>query len=136
MRYQGNEYQNRDTRRSQNEYKRPRCDSIGDAYTCKRREQQRRQMDLIWTDNDPQDVQNAGAYYDSRSPSETRYFNPYEYGSRQNELGGTMRDQDHIGRCKINRSSLNDMGMSEVAYDEQFPGAIRNVNLESSLLQR
>jgi len=131
MRHQGSEYQN-----SQGKYpERPQCMSIGDKYTCKRRDQQRRQMDLVWTDNNYRDVQDAVAYYDSRSPSDTRYFNPYEYGSRQNELG-PLRDLEYMGRCKLNRSTLQGMGLSEVDYDEQFPGAIRNVNLESSLLQR
>jgi len=92
-------------------------------------------MDLIWTDNDYQDTQTAGVYYDSRSPSETRYFNPYEYGSRQNELG-PLRKLDYVNQYKVNQVTLNDMGVSEVSYQEKFPGAIRNVNLESSLLQR
>jgi len=62
----------------------------------------------------------------------TRYFNPYEYGSRQNELG-PLHKPVYTGPYAVNPQTLDDMGID---YAESFPGAIRNVNVESALLQR
>lgn len=97
-------------RRYQYEQERPQCLSVGDKYTLERRRNE---------------VQNMSA----------RYHNPYEYGSRQNSLN-TFRDFEFLAPQDTTRSSLEEMGMSEVSYCEKFPGAIRNVNVESSLLQR
>ena len=61
------------------------------------------------------------------------YYNPYEYGTRQNELG-LIYQQPYIGPYADNPAHLCELGV--VGYDETFPGLIRNVNMESSLLQR
>ena len=61
------------------------------------------------------------------------YYNPYEYGTRQNEMG-LLYQQPYIGPYSDNPAHLCELGV--VGYNETFPGLIRNVNVESSLLQR
>jgi hypothetical protein len=63
------------------------------------------------------------------------YHNPYEYGSRQNEFGSLYKPT-YTGPYNNNPDLLDEMGINPGMYWETFPGDIRNVNLESSLLQR
>lgn len=63
------------------------------------------------------------------------YHNPYECGSRQyslepihKELYKDAYDSDPI--------VLNQMGISQNMHQEEFPGKVRNVNVESALLQQ
>lgn len=63
------------------------------------------------------------------------YHNPYEYGSRQNEFGSIYKPT-YTGPYNNNPDLLDEMGINPGMYWETFPGDVRNVNLESSLLQR
>uniref|UniRef100_A0A6C0LRG5 Uncharacterized protein n=1 Tax=viral metagenome TaxID=1070528 RepID=A0A6C0LRG5_9ZZZZ len=63
------------------------------------------------------------------------YFNPYEYGAKQNELGSLMKPT-YVGPYDNNSNMMNELGLSDNLYWEKFPGDQRNVNVESSLLQR
>ena len=63
------------------------------------------------------------------------YHNPYEIGSRQNEFGSLYKPT-YTGPYNNSPDLLDEMGLSSSLYEETFPGDIRNVNLESSLLQR
>jgi hypothetical protein len=63
------------------------------------------------------------------------YHNPYEYGARQNGFG-QLSKQPYTGEYDNDPIILNEMGISDSAYREKFPDHIRNINLESSLLQR
>jgi len=136
---------------------RPKCITIGDDMSYNHRHNQYTDDRKIRTDNNFNDIQSAmpwhlsnssnlspsnEQYYSHKSDNvnnQTRYYNPYEYGSRQNELGSLYKPT-YIGPYSIDaaieRPTLDCMGVSEVSYNELFPGAIRNVNVESSLLQR
>jgi hypothetical protein len=63
------------------------------------------------------------------------YYNPYEYGAKQNSLPPTYK-QPYIGPYDNDSDILINMGVPENMYQEKFPGQIRNVNVESSLLQK
>lgn len=63
------------------------------------------------------------------------YYNPYEYGSKQNSLPPIYK-QPYRGPYSNNSEMLNNMGLSEDMYYEKFPGQMRNINVESSLLQK
>lgn len=63
------------------------------------------------------------------------YYNPYEYGSKQNEFGSIYKPT-YTGPYQNDSGMLNEMGISEQMYQETFPGLIRNVNIESTLLQK
>lgn len=68
--------------------------------------------------------------------SNTReYHNPYEYGAKQNLLPPNKLET-YIGPYDSDSKIMTDMGLSGNMYLEKFPGEIRNVNVESSLLQR
>lgn len=75
------------------------------------------------------------------------YYNPYEYGSRQNQnpsyFNNTIAYQppsvpgniDGINHSnQINQ--FDQMGLSNTMLHDNFPGHIRNVNVESSLWQQ
>lgn len=64
----------------------------------------------------------------------THYKNPYEYGGRDNSIG-PMYKQPYLGPYENNASSCSDLGLTSNMCGEQFPGSIRNINVESSLLQ-
>jgi len=98
----------------------------------------------IQTDNNYHNVQSA--YYNNKRNNNSvytknnankadSYYNPYEYGARQNEFG-LLYKEPYIGPYDANPKQLCDLGVSEVSYEEIFPGAVRNINVESSLLQR
>ena len=63
------------------------------------------------------------------------YHNPYEYGARQNHLGFVKRDVV-CGPYQNDPSMLNQIGLTQNQSDEKFPGQIRNVNVESYLMQK
>lgn len=86
------------------------------------------------------------------------FVNPYEYGGRQNEFGSLVKTT-YTGPYTLSRDMtdvpigfsasncgfdpfpprgdfLSDIGLDSGLYSEQFPGAIRNVNVESVLVQR
>lgn len=63
------------------------------------------------------------------------YHNPYEYGARQNSMG-MLYKSNYIGPYDANPEDLCQLGGSQISYEETFPGAIRNINIESSLLQK
>lgn len=67
------------------------------------------------------------------TPNNT-YHNPYEYGARQNEFGALHKPY-YTGPYQINEQMSTQMGLPDPLYLEQFPGAIRNVNVESFLYQ-
>jgi len=90
------------------------------------------------TDDRPRSVQSAypnGQRNNNRITPQgaDTYFNPYEYGTKQNEFG-LLYKQPYIGPYADNPAHVCELGV--INYGETFPGAIRNVNVESSLLQR
>ena len=66
--------------------------------------------------------------------SDYDYFNPYEYGAKQNIL----QPLDPRNNYNYQNSSemLNRMGLNQNSYQQKFPGQVRNVDLESCLQQR
>ncbi|QGR53881.1 hypothetical protein [Moumouvirus maliensis] len=59
------------------------------------------------------------------------YHNPYECGSRQDSLHVPFL-KPYNGPYNNNTNMLNNMGI----HDQQIPDHIRNINVESSLMQR
>lgn len=63
------------------------------------------------------------------------YNNPYEYDSRQDVLP-PQYIQPYLGEYDIDPKSYSDLGLDAELIQDQFPTHIRNVNIESSLMQR
>lgn len=63
------------------------------------------------------------------------YYNPYEYGSRQNSLGSVYKET-YTGPYNNDPQLLNKLGISNDNCQQELPNHIRNINVESSLLQR
>ena len=59
------------------------------------------------------------------------YYNPYEL-SKQTQTG-QLYNNYHTEYAYDD--SLDKIGLTKKAYDERFPGEVRNINVESSLLQ-
>jgi hypothetical protein len=57
--------------------------------------------------------------------------NPYSYGAKQNSLGPLYKPE-YVGPYAVGEV----FGLAPNMYMEQFPGDVRNVNIESTLLQR
>lgn len=74
--------------------------------------------------------------------SDKPYFNPYEYGSRQNLLQSTFNqrvmENNYEYKTNLNpipsQSVMNDLGLNNQIMSERFPGNIRNVDVESALI--
>lgn len=62
------------------------------------------------------------------------YYNPYECGSRQQSLG-PMYNKVYTGNYDIDPALLNHLGIPKNMHQEEFPGKVRNINVESSLIQ-
>ena len=65
----------------------------------------------------------------------SNYINPYEYGAKQNIMR-QHQTQPYNNIYNNNLNTLDTMGISKNMHSEYFPNNIRNVNIESSLLQR
>ena len=65
---------------------------------------------------------------------DNNYVNPYEYGGRQNNLGPQMLTT-YMGPHCTTENLINSMGISEQDYYQQFPNGIRNLDVESPLIQ-
>jgi hypothetical protein len=63
------------------------------------------------------------------------FHNPYSYGAKQNEFGSIYKPT-YTGPYNVQPDLLTEMGIADNLYWEKFPGDVRNVNVESSLLQR
>ena len=63
----------------------------------------------------------------------SNYYNPYEYGARQDQFGQLNKPMVR-GPYQNDPAMLNEMGVAGSC--ESYPSHIRNVNVESSLLQR
>ena len=63
------------------------------------------------------------------------YHNPYEYGAKQNQIGQLNKPLGKIN-YESDPSILSRMGLSQPNLYAKFPGHIRNVDVESSLLQQ
>ena len=63
------------------------------------------------------------------------YYNPYECGSRQKSLGPMYKDT-YTGPYYNDPVILNHMGIPQNMHQEEFPGKVRNINVESSLMQK
>jgi hypothetical protein len=63
------------------------------------------------------------------------YYNPYEYGSKQNQLPPTYL-APYLGPYQNDPNISVPLGTDNALSSEQFPGYIRNVNIESSLMQK
>ena len=66
----------------------------------------------------------------NQKPRRTEYFNPYDCGSKQNIYPPTYRDQP-CGPYMYDQDMLDKMGLPNQPYPEH----IRNINVESSLIQ-
>ena len=64
----------------------------------------------------------------------TYYKNPYEYGGKDNSLGALYK-KPYIGSYQNNPNSCSNLGLTTTQCSEKFPGHVRNINVESSLLQ-
>lgn len=62
------------------------------------------------------------------------YHNPYEHGAKQNSMGSIYK-KPYNGPYNNEAITARDLGLSDELYAEKFPGHVRNVNIESSLLQ-
>ena len=85
----------------------------------------------------------ARAVPGSRGASATRlgkksdnydYYNPYEYGAKQNSLPPQYK-QRYTGTYDIDPVILNQMGINN-NNQNNIPSHIRNINVETSLLQK
>lgn len=63
------------------------------------------------------------------------YYNPYEYGARQNQLGQLNKPMGKIN-YNLDQTMLDRMGIGTDNSRGKFPSHIRNVDVESSLLQQ
>ncbi|XWV25187.1 hypothetical protein QJ856_gp0585 [Tupanvirus deep ocean] len=63
------------------------------------------------------------------------YYNPYEYGAKQNSLQPQYKPT-YNGPYNVDPVVLNQMGIPNATQQQNYPSHIRNVNIESSLLQR
>ena len=66
--------------------------------------------------------------------SDRSYHNPYEYGAKQDVIG-SLYQPTYTGPYSADDSMLDKVGITEQQYFERFPGATRNADVESSLLQ-
>lgn len=78
---------------------------------------------------------NNDYYNDNVNVNSTSYYNPYEYGSKQNQLPPTHHIP-YTGPYENNPTISGPMGLTDNLYSEKFPGKVRNVNVESTLMQR
>lgn len=62
-------------------------------------------------------------------------YNPYSYGANQYNLGSIYKPT-YTGPYSTQPDLLSEMGIPDSDYWEKFPGAVRNINVESSLLQK
>ena len=65
---------------------------------------------------------------------EFEYVNPYEYGARQNQFGSLMKPT-YTGPFDTRPELLQDAGITMAQNWETFPGQVRNINVESALVQ-
>ena len=105
-----------------------------------------REMPLDWREfnKQKQNINTSNPIPGSRGSATTRmgkktdnydYHNPYEYGAKQNQLGQLNRPIDNV-MYNNNPNMLNEMGLTKDKFSERFPGQIRNINIESSLIQK
>lgn len=70
----------------------------------------------------------------------TNYFNPYEYGARQNPLQSVFNqramqnDFQFMNDQRPSADMMQQLGLNKSVMDERFPGDIRNVDVESALI--
>lgn len=69
-----------------------------------------------------------------KSTNNVPYYNSYEVGARQDELGSLYKPT-YTGPYNARPDLLADIGLDNRMYWEKFPGAVRNVNVESLLYQ-
>ncbi len=65
--------------------------------------------------------------------ADTNYYNPYEYGSKQNILP-SLTKTNYNGPYMNNNEYLNNMNIN--VCNETYPLGIRNVTIESALIQQ
>ncbi len=83
--------------------------------------------------------QGKRSYETNKDMNYNTYHNPYEYGSKQNILPSEYK-QPYVGSYYVDPILLNHMGIQNsvpqnLAHPQQ-PEHIRNINIESSLLQK
>ena len=72
--------------------------------------------------------------------SDTPYFNPYEYGSRQNSMQSvfnqrTMQNDFQMAQTSLpTEDMINQLGLDQRSLNEKFPGNVRNIDVESALI--
>lgn len=62
------------------------------------------------------------------------YYNPYQYGGNKKGLG-MLYKPNYVGPYDVQKDVVKNMGLASNIYQEKFPNEIRNVNLESVLVQ-
>lgn len=62
------------------------------------------------------------------------YENPYSYGARQNQMGSLIKPT-YTGPYDNRPGLLEDVGITNAQNWETFPGQVRNINVESALVQ-
>lgn len=62
------------------------------------------------------------------------YNNPYEHGTGQKSMG-MLYKKPYDGPYDNSGISSEHLGLPQNMYNERFPGCVRNINIESSLLQ-
>lgn len=87
------------------------------------------------------DADHFSTYTRLGKKSSADYYNPYEYGAKQNQLPPNIK-VPHVGTfssresAEPNKIAAFNLGIEDSLYYENFPGRVRNVNVESSLLQK
>jgi hypothetical protein len=66
--------------------------------------------------------------------SQQEFHNPYECGAPQNILPSNQREI-HFNNYQLVDENRDNLGLSNEMYHQKFPGQVRNVNIESSLMQ-
>lgn len=80
------------------------------------------------------DLSGRGQDMSTRKKTQNDYYNPYEYGSRQSMLE-PANIQPYHGPYFADKNLLSNMALPLDAPDNRFPNEIRNVNIESNLIQ-
>ena len=92
------------------------------------------QTNTIQNTPEPGSRGSVATRYGKKMMNNDDYYNPYEYGARQNQLNVPMRDT-YCGPYQNDTNMLDQLGLTQNLSNEKFPGQVRNVNVESYLLQ-
>ena len=92
--------------------------------------------DQFGDQNDPGFRQNGQVETYNTYGAINHYRNPYEYGAPQRDRSfGLIQRGRHLGPYSSNDEMMAKMGLSRRDYVDEFGNGIRNVNVESPLIQ-